>query len=51
MIIENKNFKYTFSSDEYKFQLNGDIVEVVIDIKYLGVIIDNNLKFSTFDYI
>lgn len=46
MLIEKVSFRHTFSVEKLKFKVSSNSLEVISIIKYLGVIIDNNLRFS-----
>lgn len=52
MILGKKSYREIFLTNRLQLKLCGEIVEIVNEIKYLGIIIDNDLKFNkNIDYI
>ena len=47
MIVGKQIFKYEIEQQGLEFRACGEVIEVVMEIKYLGVIIDDKLKFSS----
>ena len=47
MIVGKQKFKYEIEQQGLEFRACGEVIEVVKEIKYLGVIIDDKLKFSS----